>query len=218
MMNCRICTQEIKGAHECAGLIEIKQLRAQLTEAQKENATLYRDRNEVFKLWDDHKAENAALRAKLALATETINRVRKWIRPGDEPGFTWSNKEFLVNITEDALAKLMGKPPCICTDDDTHGHNPMCRAHSPDPDQAKELEKLRDEVIWRARCHVNDNRLEKCGLALAVKALLAHTENPHRDHGRGDPEHGPDDPDCTCRGTTKEIECAKAGCGFCKNS
>jgi DNA repair exonuclease SbcCD ATPase subunit len=36
-------------------------LRARLSDIQKENETLYKDRNEAFKLWDDHKAENAAL-------------------------------------------------------------------------------------------------------------------------------------------------------------
>jgi hypothetical protein len=39
------------------------QAEAQVTQMQKENETLYKDRNEAFKLWDDHKAENAALQA-----------------------------------------------------------------------------------------------------------------------------------------------------------
>jgi hypothetical protein len=43
-----------------------------------------------------------------------------------------------------------------------------------------------------------------------------NVQDPHRNHGRGD-EHGPEDPDCTCRGTDKQKECAVAGCGFCKN-
>jgi hypothetical protein len=36
----------------------------------------------------------------------------------------------------------------------------------------------------------------------------------HSDCGRGD-EDGPFDPDCTCRGTDKQKECAEQGCGFC---
>lgn len=37
----------------------------------------------------------------------------------------------------------------------------------------------------------------------------------HRDHGRGD-ESGPFEPDCPCRGTLNQAECAKAYCGFCR--
>lgn len=40
---------------------------------------------------------------------------------------------------------------------------------------------------------------------------------PHDDHGRGD-ENGPDHPDCPCRATPRETECAQAGCGFCRSS
>lgn len=38
----------------------------------------------------------------------------------------------------------------------------------------------------------------------------------HKDHGRGTEEHGPDDPDCPCRGTENQFECAVYGCGFCR--
>lgn len=36
----------------------------------------------------------------------------------------------------------------------------------------------------------------------------------HSQHGRGD-QDGPEDPDCVCRGTNLETECAAEGCGFC---
>lgn len=38
----------------------------------------------------------------------------------------------------------------------------------------------------------------------------------HATHGRGQPETGPDDPDCPCRGTGLQRRCAQAGCGFCR--
>lgn len=37
----------------------------------------------------------------------------------------------------------------------------------------------------------------------------------HAKHGRGQPESGPDDHDCPCRGTPQQLACADAGCGFC---
>lgn len=37
----------------------------------------------------------------------------------------------------------------------------------------------------------------------------------HASHGRGTADDGPEDPDCPCRGTSEQEECAKAGCGFC---
>ena len=38
----------------------------------------------------------------------------------------------------------------------------------------------------------------------------------HKDHGRhSGPDGDPDDPDCPCRGTYKQVPCSKAGCGFC---
>jgi hypothetical protein len=43
-------------------------------------------------------------------------------------------------------------------------------------------------------------------------------EQDHSEHGRGDEEYGPDDPDCPCRATSEETVCAKAGCGFCRAS
>ncbi|HEU0298865.1 MAG TPA: hypothetical protein VFR37_05405 [Longimicrobium sp.] len=39
----------------------------------------------------------------------------------------------------------------------------------------------------------------------------------HAGHGRGN-EDGPFEPDCGCRGTALERECASAGCGFCSRS
>lgn len=40
--------------------------------------------------------------------------------------------------------------------------------------------------------------------------------DPHADHGRGTVEEGPNDPDCSCRGTEDQEVCAMSGCGFCK--
>jgi hypothetical protein len=40
----------------------------------------------------------------------------------------------------------------------------------------------------------------------------------HSEHGRGCDEFGPDDPDCVCRNTEREVECSEAGCGFCSSS
>lgn len=36
----------------------------------------------------------------------------------------------------------------------------------------------------------------------------------HGDHGRAGAD-GPEDPDCGCRGSDKQIACAQSGCGFC---
>ncbi len=38
----------------------------------------------------------------------------------------------------------------------------------------------------------------------------------HSDHGRDDTGNGPADPDCPCRATPNELECAETGCGFCR--
>lgn len=40
----------------------------------------------------------------------------------------------------------------------------------------------------------------------------------HANHGRGSATDGPNEPDCPCRGTGEEAECANAGCGFCRRS
>ncbi len=37
----------------------------------------------------------------------------------------------------------------------------------------------------------------------------------HVGHGSGTALDGPDAPDCPCRGTDKQAECAFEGCGFC---
>jgi hypothetical protein len=51
-------------------------------------------------------------------------------------------------------------------------------------------------------------------LSCLVTFILEQQLNDHSTHGRGD-EDGPFDPDCPCRGSDKQEECAKAGCGFC---
>ena len=51
-----------------------------------------------------------------------------------------------------------------------------------------------------------------------LRALLAdhaRLQAMHTNHGVGSEEGGPDDPDCSCRGTTHQTECARHGCGFC---
>jgi hypothetical protein len=54
--------------------------------------------------------------------------------------------------------------------------------------------------------------------AKALASWWADTEDErrHLNHGRGNAEDGPDDPDCPCLGTTDQPECAVDGCGFCK--
>ncbi len=37
----------------------------------------------------------------------------------------------------------------------------------------------------------------------------------HKDCGKGTSDAGPEHPDCACRATEKQSECAAAGCGFC---
>lgn len=46
-------------------------------------------------------------------------------------------------------------------------------------------------------------------------ATCLEAKRQHGKHGRGDPESGPDDPDCPCRRTKEQAACAVAGCGFC---
>ena len=50
-------------------------------------------------------------------------------------------------------------------------------------------------------------RNEPCGCPIL--------DDDHSEHGRGD-DSGPFDPDCICRESSLESECALAGCGFCK--
>lgn len=44
-----------------------------------------------------------------------------------------------------------------------------------------------------------------------IAGVLAHI-----DHGRGDEDSGPFDPDCPCRGGDAQELCARSGCGFCR--
>lgn len=46
-------------------------------------------------------------------------------------------------------------------------------------------------------------------------AVYRPVRGVHAQHGRSEPGSGPDDPDCSCRATSKQTECADAGCGFC---
>lgn len=46
--------------------------------------------------------------------------------------------------------------------------------------------------------------------------LVEAPRGPHHAHGRGTADAGPDDPDCPCRATPRQAECAAAGCGFCR--
>lgn len=38
----------------------------------------------------------------------------------------------------------------------------------------------------------------------------------HLDHGKSSDGQEPDEPDCSCRGTEYQRECAWQGCGFCR--
>lgn len=79
---------------------------------------------------------------------------------------------------------------------------------------------------WRlqlsdALARAGEARKERDDLAEAFKRwapawlLGGHMSNEHTHHGRGTPESGPEDPDCPCRSTILQVECAKTGCGFC---
>lgn len=59
---------------------------------------------------------------------------------------------------------------------------------------------------------------DKAGKAVAriLRASADKHESGHLSHGAGTAESGPDDPDCSCRGTDDQWKCAKAGCGFCQ--
>lgn len=51
------------------------------------------------------------------------------------------------------------------------------------------------------------------GWVINRTAKMRHID--HSEHGLGD-DSGPFDPDCSCRATSNEAACGKAGCGFCK--
>lgn len=40
----------------------------------------------------------------------------------------------------------------------------------------------------------------------------------HLLHGEGNWSEGPSAPDCACRGTHREADCAAEGCGFCRSA
>ena len=77
-----------------------------------------------------------------------------------------------------------------------------------------------DEVRERLERDAED--FTERGLAIPtandIRTLLAdhaRLQAMHTNHGVGSEEGGPDDPDCSCRGTTHQTECANHGCGFC---
>jgi hypothetical protein len=61
----------------------------------------------------------------------------------------------------------------------------------------------------------SDPKLLRSFLAKMGFGEDAESESEHADHGRGTVENGPDDPDCPCRGTSRQGECSANGCGFC---
>jgi len=58
--------------------------------------------------------------------------------------------------------------------------------------------------------------VDREGIADEIHAArIELAANPHATHGLGTAD-GPDEPDCPCRGTTEQDQCAIAGCGFCR--
>lgn len=68
---------------------------------------------------------------------------------------------------------------------------------------------VKGEVAWREACDAIR------ALAPAETHAIAHAECG-RPAIPGDPESGPADCDCACRGSAKQADCARAGCGFCR--
>ena len=68
---------------------------------------------------------------------------------------------------------------------------------------------VRGDVAWREACDAIR------ALAPAETHAIAHAECG-RPAIPGDPESGPADCDCACRGSAKQADCARAGCGFCR--
>lgn len=62
--------------------------------------------------------------------------------------------------------------------------------------------------------HLLNHHMDRQETTTRVADLISK----HGDHGRGSIEQGPDDPDCPCRGTTDQLDCALAGCGFCTSA
>jgi len=95
-------------------------------------------------------------------------------------------------------------------------HEPKERKDAPLSEEAKAfIEKVFPCEPPCDSYGVCDNCCEKvvfqAGYNIGYRAAL------HSDHGRGD-QDGPDDPDCICRGTDRQSECARFGCGFCRGT
>lgn len=91
-----------------------------------------------------------------------------------------------------------------CERDLRGGHDPACSryvAHAVGCPQASDEE---------AACECD------AGIACMYPNAEANLGRDHSEHGRSSDGDGPDDPDCPCRETEKEAECASRGCGFCR--
>lgn len=105
----------------------------------------------------------------------------------------------------------------------------VVRVLSAERDEAKkDAERLREalEAVVNARGIIDPRACPGAGspLAIAREALAATAPKEgtaalpgHTLHGRwSEGADGPDDPDCPCRATARQVECAAEGCGFCR--
>lgn len=76
---------------------------------------------------------------------------------------------------------------------------------------------LQDTAWWLERATMlRDDRARVLNVERIRK--LVGTRTDHSEHGRGNADDGPDDPDCPCRDTPQQTECAGTGCGFCEDA
>jgi hypothetical protein len=88
----------------------------------------------------------------------------------------------------------------------------------------QELQRMNDVVSENRSLKQANEELRKALNASQREPMRLHQEDSAdtawspKDHstcGRGDYD-GPYDSDCACRGTNRQEECRKAGCGFCR--
>lgn len=114
------------------------------------------------------------------------------------------------NLTEDQLAAVLwAVGEFACRASETDAASSQWNINHP-----RQIGALK--ILVKAR------RVGHGGIGLEAALQMIRDSNKqtekidHSDHGRGDAENGPDDPDCPCRNTNFREECAAAGCGFCR--
>lgn len=107
----------IGSSREARHLAVIEELKRELEQARRELRCQNRRcpaHHEHSNVWCDHviqmdleqlRTENAELRAAVLELAGAVWRMRKWIRIKDEVEFSWANKEFLIKVSEEVLAK-----------------------------------------------------------------------------------------------------------------